>query len=223
MDLEQVVPGLVAAHRALLGSGFKELSRVVARQAHGRTEVTCVVEADASQDVRQALVEVEREIFGEVLPGQPIDVVLQDTPLHNVDPKAIVLYARAAMADSVFSTTQQELKWQNLYRELSRTLAQEGKESPYGEGDYWLLDDNYGIPSHKLYVFNLAWLTPRVVSLIQSTLRTHPCWNVVIALDAVSPSGEKLPNEGLVVFADRLERHWDTDHLRSMLGNGFGW
>jgi hypothetical protein len=53
------------------------------------------------------------------------------------------------VADMEMDEDKQAAEWDVLYDRLIAVLAPFGKDDPFGEGDYWIVDDNYGHPSTR--------------------------------------------------------------------------
>src|SRR3954462_7963829 len=97
----------------------------------------------------------------------------------------------------------QEVQWQDLYKELKALLAAHGEESPFGNGDYWLFDDNWGGAMQKVCVFNIAFLDRALATEIQRLLCKTPFqkWGVMFALE-LKNHGQPIPtisSDGIVV------------------------
>ncbi len=56
----------------------------------------------------------------------------------------------------VAKQSQHDLEWQALYDALEAIFIQFGNEDPYCKGDYWIVDDSYGTPCHKVCISRLA-------------------------------------------------------------------
>jgi hypothetical protein len=107
--------------------------------------------------------------------------------------------------------TVQETEWENLYGRISVLLQQFGDDNPIREGDYWLVDENWGIRQQKLEVQNLALLAPAIVEQLQALLAELPAWEIVLAVDV--PGKEDVwPGMGLIIdhrkIIDGLERQF---------------
>ena len=79
---------------------------------------------------------------------------------------------------------KQETEWEIIYREIKRVLEPYGKEDAFGEGDYLLVDDNWGNHQQKLEVQNLNIIKPEIVESLQRILVPYPDWEIVIGIDA---------------------------------------
>lgn len=110
---------------------------------------------------------------------------------------------------------ERDKQWASLYGELSKSLGLLGTENAFGEGDYWIVDDDYGDTAHKLCVHKIAFLRPKLVAAIQAALKPFPDWRVLVQLEAES-DGTPLPPEGLVIYSDHVEQHWDQARFASL-------
>jgi hypothetical protein len=98
--------------------------------------------------------------------------------------------------------------WGDLYRKIVVLLRRYGKEEPTGDGDYWVVDDNYGWRRHTVNIFNLKMLNPTVVAALRDLLTDLPDWAIVLALDI--PGKEDVwPPMGVTI-----RRHEIIDGLR---------
>lgn len=111
---------------------------------------------------------------------------------------------------------QQEAEWTTLYRSITATLRQFGVENAYGEGDYWVLDENWGVRQQKIEFHQLRMLSPPIIEALQRDLVPHPDWEIVVGLDV--PGKEDVwPPMGLIVrpseVVDKLRREYlPPDH-----------
>jgi hypothetical protein len=56
--------------------------------------------------------------------------------------------------------------WNDLYGRIVALLRQHGHEDPCGDGDYWVVDDNYGWRRHIVNVFDLKMLDPGGIAAV---------------------------------------------------------
>ncbi len=107
--------------------------------------------------------------------------------------------------------TEQERAWGKLYDRIQRVMNRYGNSNYIGEGDYWLLDDNWGMTQHKLCVNNLKMLEPVIIKRLQACLADYSDWEIVVAVD-VPGSGDSWPPMGLIVrpheMVDGLQRQY---------------
>jgi len=113
---------------------------------------------------------------------------------------------------------KQDTEWRLLYAKLSALLESAGEPDPYGNGDYWLVDDNWGSRQHKLCVFRIEALTTTLIEEIQKILKPFGReWELLVALDLQDKRYTGGP-EGMVVTADRVRELWDRRLLKEQLG-----
>jgi hypothetical protein len=111
-------------------------------------------------------------------------------------------------------------EWRALYEALSTLLESRGRSSAFGDGDYWLLDDNYGNGEHLLYIFQEPFLTPDLIYEIRDALRGFGAWKVVVSMDVTDWDRNVVPPMGLVISAttikDELRREFLTGNLKNV-------
>jgi hypothetical protein len=116
----------------------------------------------------------------------------------------------------------QDEEWTTLYEELQQLLARHGQEDAFGEGDFWLVDDNYGSPQHKVCVSRVSFLTQIMASEVQQKIRAYSLpWEVIFAFDR----DERLDSSdlGVVVRKVDIQEDWDSDRMRRLFGSDFRW
>jgi hypothetical protein len=117
----------------------------------------------------------------------------------------------------------QEREWLELYKALRTMLIRSGIESPFGEVDFWLVDDNWGGNLQKVCVFNMAYLNQKLAAEVQNILKqSFSDWGVMFELE-ISQNGKKIPPEGVVIFRDRIVPSWDNEKLKAVFNNDFDW
>jgi hypothetical protein len=117
----------------------------------------------------------------------------------------------------------QDEAWQALYAKLQACLAGHGNEDPYGNGDFWLVDDDWGGPQHKVCVFRLGFLTPALCAEVQRMLGGFPpTWQVLFALDTpnVHRHAEDL---GVSVTKFGIAEQWSRVRMSQTFGDEFKW
>lgn len=119
----------------------------------------------------------------------------------------------------------QAFQWEQSYAAILAILNRHGVENAFGEGDFWLLDDNYGCREHLVYVFRMAALRQGLAAELQSLLRAPALegWSIRIALDLRPADGEPVRPEGIIVFAHAVEEHWNRHALHARFGDAFHW
>ena len=117
----------------------------------------------------------------------------------------------------------QTREWNSLYEALSEVLARFGREDEFGEGDYWLIDDNYGSPQHKVCVQRASFFTREMATAIQGVLRGRELpWEVIVAFDDRDP--RRHPDDwGISVREANIEEHWAKERIRAAYGKELPW
>jgi hypothetical protein len=88
--------------------------------------------------------------------------------------------------DQVSDEIEMYKEWESLYEELMTILERHGKHDPFGDGDYFLVDDCYSSPQHKVERTSSHGFTPSLVAEVQTLLkRYNRPWEVIFALPAV--------------------------------------
>src|SRR5215831_7870565 len=114
-------------------------------------------------------------------------------------------------------------EWEALYAELRAVLAFFGRENPYGDGDFWIVDDDWGGYQHKICVNQLSFLSRDVAKAVQQVIAKYVSpWEIVIALDFPDPSRPP-GGEGILVRKSAIEQHWDAARLSQKYGSQFRW
>jgi len=114
-------------------------------------------------------------------------------------------------------------EWQRLYHTLSEYLKKHGVDNVYGDGDFFLRDENLGHATQYLRINNVEVLTLTLIADLQDILRNgFGTWSIWIDLDPLPPAeGQQAGEHHLIIRADRLEEAWDKSSLRALLGSRF--
>jgi hypothetical protein len=109
------------------------------------------------------------------------------------------------------SKKQPRDEWTILYNAVRDVCKKFGHEDPYGHGDYWVVDDNWGGVSQKI-----------VVSDLSEAIRKNNLLGaeIIVALDMDLPKG-KISNMGLIVDSKGAIEHWDLEKIREIAGPDF--
>jgi hypothetical protein len=110
--------------------------------------------------------------------------------------------------------------WDDLYRKIVALLRPHGRNDAIGEGEYWILDDNYGWRRQTIYVFDLKILDPVIVAALRDLLNGLPDWDIVLAIDV--PGKENTwPPMGLTLrkheIVDGLNRDYLPEPYRTLV------
>lgn len=104
---------------------------------------------------------------------------------------------------SYYTKADQERDWQILHDEITRVLDRFGRKNAIGDGDYWLVDDNWGPRRHKLEFQNLDLFRVDILRQLQAVLADYPDWCITIRADA--PGKDTIePGMGLIVYSDEI-------------------
>jgi hypothetical protein len=118
---------------------------------------------------------------------------------------------------------RQPKEWAALYAELGALLEKHGTQNPYGDGDFWIVDDNYGSPQHKVCVTRISFLTRPLATEVQRVLRNYSlAWEVLFSLDKAEPR----PTEndlGVLVRKSDIKEYWSAERMKMAFGNDFRW
>jgi hypothetical protein len=118
---------------------------------------------------------------------------------------------------------RQRQEWEALYSEVQALLTKYGKEDQYGNGDFWIVDDNYGLSQHKVCVFQVSFITRPLALEVQRALRKHSLpWEVLFAFD--KPDSRRDPNDlGVSVHKSKIEECWNVERMEKAFGSEFRW
>jgi hypothetical protein len=120
-------------------------------------------------------------------------------------------------------TEEESSEVEALYKALEKLLATRGVSSPFGKGDYWVVDDGWVKHSHKVCIFRIDFLSPALVEEVQQLLRKDFPVCVIWLQIELSEPGLEVPTRGMRVYADHTEQDWDRDLLRSIFKDRFLW
>lgn len=103
-----------------------------------------------------------------------------------------------------------ENEWSELYAALVGLLSKVGVENAFGEGDFWVVDEDWGEFDQKICIFNLFIINGSLLKSLESLLKSRfPSWKVYIQLEL---PGYGKP-EGVIVSAYEIQEHWDKREL----------
>jgi hypothetical protein len=112
----------------------------------------------------------------------------------------------------------QETQWQHLHDRITDILDQFGRKDPVRQGDYWLLDENWGWERQQIEIQNLSLLQPHVIKSLQALLADYPAWDITVRID-VRGTEDSWPGMGLVIYhdeiVDELQRQYFPEQFRS--------
>lgn len=91
-------------------------------------------------------------------------------------------------------------RWEQLYDRLLAALTALGRNDAHGEGDYWLVDDDWNDTHHKVCVARSDFWNDDVRGAIQEVLRDgFGDWGVYVVFETTPKQA------GLVVYQNTLK------------------
>lgn len=113
-----------------------------------------------------------------------------------------------------------EKTWEALYQRMRGALEQFGTETDFrNEGNYWIIDEPYGLNQHNVYFRDLNLLQPRVIRALQHLLSEFPTWEIFVTI-AIRHEGESWPDMGLIIreheIVDGLQRQYFPAEFQSI-------
>jgi hypothetical protein len=127
-------------------------------------------------------------------------------PLLEVEGDLLDLSRRLALPEfsstgTVDTAISQFKDWERLYERLTTILSKHGSLNPVGDGDFFLIDDYYGSPQHKVECTSSAVFTPELVADVQAELLVFSeDWEVIFVFS--SPKGN---DRATSVYKNRCE------------------
>jgi hypothetical protein len=119
--------------------------------------------------------------------------------------------------------TRQVEEWESLYDALTNLLANYGKEDAFGNGDYFVVSDNYGTPQQKVCVGKVSFITRPLALDIQRLIRKYSlAWEVLLDFDPRDPRLNK-EDFGITVRKADIEECWNAKRMSDTFGNEFRW
>lgn len=84
------------------------------------------------------------------------------------------------MTSQAYAERTRECDWASVYRELQSALGAYGVERAFGEGDFFIVDDDYGSHQHKIECTSPTFFSQAVVLITQKVLsKFPPQWEVI--------------------------------------------
>src|SRR5262245_57490817 len=106
---------------------------------------------------------------------------------------------------------KQERDWQVLHDRIDGLLQNYGRKNAFREGDYWLLDENWGRHRQELEIQNLDLFRPTIVKSLQALLSDYPTWYITAQVD-VPGKEDTWPGMGIIIhpneIVDELKREF---------------
>lgn len=107
---------------------------------------------------------------------------------------------------------KQDGEWQILHDRIDAALLPFGRKNAFREGDYWLLDDDWGRHRQELEVQNLNLLELHIIKLVQRTLSDFSDWCITVRVDV--PGKKNIwPGMGLIIYPDEIVDELQREYL----------
>lgn len=103
-------------------------------------------------------------------------------------------------------------EWQASFGDLLELLTPYGRNSAVGEGDFWLLPEDWENREHVIHLDKLQLLEQGLAQRIRELLaRRYPNW--VVSIIIIPPRDRRWPNMGILITKDAIEDHLDRSVL----------
>ena len=104
---------------------------------------------------------------------------------------------------SVQEDKLREQRWVELYEELTSLMSKFGSENASGDGDYWVVDDDWGGRHQKICVTRHGFWSEKIREHVQQLLaRSFPDWGIFVVFE---PSANE-QRDPFVVYADGVAK-----------------
>lgn len=113
---------------------------------------------------------------------------------------------------------EQARDWQLLHDGVTQIFDGYGVKDPFGKGDYWLLDENWGRHSQQIEFMNLDLFQPVIISALQGLLEQFLDWYITIRV-AVPGKEDEWPGMGVIIYRDRIIDDLNRDFLPARFRN----
>lgn len=111
--------------------------------------------------------------------------------------------------ESIHEWTEEDRgEWKRIYAALVALMSTRGTNDAFGEGDYWVVDDDYGNRELSIIVNNLGLISQELIGAIQSELADFEKWVVRVGVVSLAP-GTEWPEMEIVITRDQI-----TDKLK---------
>ena len=114
-------------------------------------------------------------------------------------------------------------EWKILYDAVREVCARYGKEDPFGKGDFWVIDDDWGGVTQKIAVYSPRFLSPKLVAELSNCIEKTGLYGaqIVVALDLEIPNEKLPPMMGLLIDSVGATEEWDLQAIRQKVGSDF--
>jgi hypothetical protein len=94
-------------------------------------------------------------------------------------------------------------EWSELYDRMKSLLLQYG-EDDIDDGDYYLVDENFGRYTHQVEFHRLHMLRPEIIKALQSLLAGYPDWEIEVSVRIPEENIRIEPGEALTLHDDEI-------------------
>jgi hypothetical protein len=114
-------------------------------------------------------------------------------------------------------------EWQVLHDRIDGLLHRFGRKDAFRDGDFWLVDENWGRYRQVLEIQNLNLLRPDIIKSLQALLADFPKWYITAQVD-VRGKEDSWPAMGLAIYpneiVDDLQRDFLPKEFRNITYSG---
>jgi hypothetical protein len=102
-------------------------------------------------------------------------------------------------------------EWQKLLEELTAELGCVGKNDAFGDGDYWIVDDDWGGHHQKICITRPSFFSKDFTSRVQELLkRRFPNWGVFVVFEGEYLTRTDKPSPRVIYANEVLDKpKWD--------------
>ena len=110
-------------------------------------------------------------------------------------------------------------EWQILNSAVNVICARHGKHDPFGHGDYFVSDNNWGGVTQTLLVNSVDFLTPKLVSELSNCIAVTQLFGaqIFVVLDIKNLE----PKVSLIIDSQGATEEWDLPEIRQYFDNSF--
>ncbi|QQS14397.1 MAG: hypothetical protein IPK81_09655 [Rhodospirillales bacterium] len=115
----------------------------------------------------------------------------------------------------------ESMEWRRVYDAVREHLAPLGRDDAFGDGEYWVVEEDYGSREQIVCVFKLDFATPALFEMLREFLGgAFPDWAIVLKLE-LDPPDSDVVMKAVSITAHRIVEHWDREAMRRRFGARF--
>jgi hypothetical protein len=111
----------------------------------------------------------------------------------------------------MLSEREHDRVWDIVQQRMAAFLALHGRNDAFGNGSYYIVDDDFGSDFNKVEIHDLNMLKPNIILGLRSLLVDLPPWSITMAV-GVASLDPKRPIMGLTIrkheIIDGLDRRY---------------